>query len=35
MATVSDIDDKMVTGASWEIGVSFTGEGGAATDDLW
>jgi hypothetical protein len=35
VATVSDSDDKMVTGVSWEIGVSFTGEGGAAADDLW
>ena len=35
MATVSDSDDKIVTGVSWEIGVSFTGEGGTAVDGLW
>ena len=32
MATVSDIDDKTATHGSWEIGVSFAGEGGAAAD---
>lgn len=35
MATVTDSDDKTVLGASWEVGVGFTGEGGAAADDLW
>jgi hypothetical protein len=32
VATVSDIDDKTDTHGSWEIGVRFAGEGGAAAD---
>lgn len=32
MVIVSDSDDKTATAESWEIGVSFAGEGGAAAD---